>query len=167
MSGPSRLAFARPNEREALLNAAFLSLVVAHACKGHGDKTERPLPVALVFVVAPLVLHRPTRQALPRQSNKKLGVWLEEHPVLRAGFARRSRSVVSPVRSGVRMGLRSERLRLVAGGLEALGTPPSGTTRIPLSEEVVQILDRARFTGGWLGRSGPVASVYAGFRIRP
>ncbi len=48
------------------------------------------MPWTYSFIVAPLVLHRGTRDALPRTTRTNLNAWLAEHPVEHAGLARRA-----------------------------------------------------------------------------
>lgn len=156
----------RPSERDALLNPAFVSLVLAQVCAGYVDRAKRPLPLSLAFVAIPIILHGPTRSELPRQARSKLAPWLDQHPVLRAGFALRARSLRPAVQAGIRAGLRSGVLSLDDAGLH--GAPPKHSADgVELSLEVNEILDRAKFVGGWIGLSGPPAGIYALWRVRP
>lgn len=155
----------RAAERDALLNPAFVALVVAHAAYGHKNRTGSPMPVSLCFLVAPIVLHGPTRQALPRRVTAKPGGWLDDHPLLRAGFAMRARAVAPAVRAGLREGLRAGALEL--DGESIVGHPPRRRPEVALSAEVEEILKRAEFTGGWLGLAGPPVGTFAMWRVRP
>jgi hypothetical protein len=154
----------RPAERETLFNPRFVALLLAHAAAGHEDRTEAAMPLSLCFLVAPVVLHGPTRRALPRRVTTKPGAWLDEHPLLRAGFAMRARSTAPFVRAGLREGLRAGMLDLVGDGV--LGHPPQ-RRGVNLSAEVDEILKRAAFAGGWLGLAGPPAGSFAMWRVRP
>lgn len=155
----------RGTERDALLNPAFIALVLAHAASGHEHRTGLPMPLSLCFLVVPIVLHGPTREALPRRVTTKPGGWLDEHPLLRAGFAARGRSVAPAVRAGLREGLRAGALEL--DGESVAGHPPRRRPGIPLSAEVEEILKRAEFAGGWLGLAGPPVGTFAMWRVRP
>lgn len=155
----------RPTEREALLNPGFIALVLANAASGHTERTDRAMPLALCFLVVPIVLHRSTRQALPRRVTTKPGAWLDAHPVLRAGFAMRARSLAPSVRAGLREGLRAEILEPAGDGI--LGRPPRLPNSSQLSSEVQDILKRAAYAGGWLGLAGSPTASYAMWRVRP
>lgn len=155
----------RPSEREALLNPAFVALLLAHAASGHERRTGLGMPMALCFLVAPIVLHGPTRNALPRKVTTKPGPWLDAHPLLRAGFAARARSAVPAIRAGLREGVRAGVLEL--SGERIAGRPPRRQRGIVLSGEVDEILKRADFTGGWLGLAGPTTGTFAMWRVRP
>lgn len=55
----------RPIEQRTLLNPAFLAVLIAETARGHLDEGAEPLPFALTFLAVPLVVHEPTREALP------------------------------------------------------------------------------------------------------
>lgn len=155
----------RPAEREALLNPVFIALLLAHAASGHAERTGNAMPLAECFLVTPIVLHSQTRAALPQRVTKRLGPWLDEHPLLRAGLAGRARSTAPAVRAGLREGLRSGALELVGDGVA--GHPPRRRKGLVLSVEVEEILKRSAFVGGWLGLAGPPVGVFAMWRVRP
>jgi Family of unknown function (DUF6521) len=165
VSSTSALPSSRPAEREALLNPPFISLVIAHAAAEHQRRTDRAMPYALCFLVAPIALHEATREALPRKVTAKLGPRLEAHALLRAGFAGRARTLAPWVRAGLRDGVRSDILTITDAAIE--GRPPRPHTSVTLSNEVLDIFKRAAFAGGWLGLAGSPAASYAMWRVRP
>jgi hypothetical protein len=147
------------------MNPAFIAILLANAAAAHEERTGQPMPLALCFLVGPMVLHAPTRDALPRKVTAKPGPWLDANPVLRAGFAARARSAAPAVRAGLRHGLRAGILELA--GERVTGRPPRRRSGIRLSAEVEEILKRAAFAGGWLGLAGPPVGSYAMWRVRP
>jgi hypothetical protein len=155
----------RPAERDALLNPAFLALVLARAARGHHQRTERPMALSLCFIVAPIVLHGPTRAALPRKITARFGGWLDAKPLLRAGLAARAQATAPAVRAGLREGLRADVLTLA--GDEIAGKPPRRQAALTLSDEVEDIFKRAEFVGGWLGLAGSPEAIYAMWRVKP
>ncbi len=155
----------RPTEREALLNPAFIALVLARAAAGHERRTGEPMPLVLGFLAVPIALHAATRQALPRKVTSKVGPWLEANPLLRAGFAARARATAPAVRAGLREGLRARVLLL--SGERISGRPPRKRPSVVLSTEMQEIFKRAEFVGGWLGLAGSPAGSYAMWRVRP
>jgi hypothetical protein len=144
----SPLPGGRPAERDALYNAPFMALIIAQAAAGYEARAEGGLPFSLAFLAAPIVLHGPTRQVLPRQARSKMALWLEEHPVQRAGLGRRAASLVPAVRAGIRYGLRSGALALNDATLTA-PRPKVKRDEVMLSREVDDILKSARYVGGW------------------
>jgi hypothetical protein len=156
----------RPAERDALYNAAFMALILAQAAAEHEARTDSGLPFSLAFLVAPIVLHAPTRQALPRQARSKMAPWLEAHQVQRAGLGRRAASLVPAVRAGIRHGLRSGALALNEATLTAL-RPKVQSDDVVLSAEVDEILKRAQYVGGWFALAGSPSGIYALWRVKP
>lgn len=155
----------RPAERDALLNPAFIALLLAHAARGHHKRTDDPMALSLCFLVAPIVLHAPTRSALPRNITARFGGWLDANPLLRAGMASRARAVAPAVRAGLREGLRAGALTLTAD--QVSGQPPRRPQGLKLSDEIDDILKRAEWVGGWLGLAGSPAATYAMWRVKP
>jgi hypothetical protein len=156
----------RPAERDALYNPAFIALVVAQAAAEHKVRTGSGLPFSLAFLVAPIVLHGPTRLALPTQARSKMALWLEQHPIQRAGLGRRAASLVPAVREGIRYGLRSGALALDDATLTA-PKPKVKSNDIMLSGEVDDILKRAGYVGGWFALAGSPTGIYALWRVKP
>jgi hypothetical protein len=156
----------RPLERESLYNPAFMALLIAQLVTAYEAKAKRGMPLSLIFLAAPVVLHGPTRDALPSQARHKMASWLEHHPILRAGLAPRARSLAGDVRGGLRRGLRAGTLTLENSALTS-SKPKLKGKDIVLSAEVDYILKRAELVGGWFGLSGSPAGIYALWRVRP
>jgi hypothetical protein len=114
----------------------------------------------LTFIVAPLVLHRSTRHALPRSTTTHLASWVSRNAVLQAGFAARARALAPAVREGTRFGLRHGVLTVSAGGLD--GTVGSG--RDP---ELQQLLRSAQLVGRWLAKTDQPATAFAILGVEP
>lgn len=144
----------------AYLNPAFIAAVLAAAARGYQSERGRLMVWPLAFVVGPLVLHRSTRQALPRNMATHLSVWVSRQPLLHAGFAARARELVPVVREGLRFGLRHDILTLEAGGL----TGSRGSTR---DVQLHALLNSARLVGRWLAKTDRPATVFALFGVEP
>src|SRR4051794_39322715 len=100
----------------AMLNPALLAVVTAIAAEEYERADGDAMPWPLAFLVAPLVLHRDTREALPRSTRSHLSTWIADHPSLRAGVPPRARSLAGPVREGVRFGVTNGALEIVDDG---------------------------------------------------
>lgn len=116
----------------------------------------------LSFVVAPLVLHRPTRNALPSSTRTHLPKWVTDHPVLVAGLPARSKSLVPAVREGLRFGLRHSLLTLDNGRLHAVQTREQR-----VQGELRELLRRAALVGRWTAKSESPSTVFALLGMRP
>jgi hypothetical protein len=96
----------RPRVEATLLNPALLAVLLAAAAQEY-ETEETGMPWPLVFLVPPLVLHRPTRDALPRNTRTHLSTWVRREPLLRAGCPARAAAMVPLTREGIRFGLRA------------------------------------------------------------
>lgn len=140
-----------------LLNPALLAAVTAAAASEYERRCGDPMPLELSFLVAPLVLHRPTRTELPKRYDSHLARWVTTHEVLAAGFGERARALVQPVREGLRFGLRT-------GSLEVQGTGISGhlLSRRPANVgDVAEVMAKAGFVGRWFTQLESPATAYA------
>jgi hypothetical protein len=159
--GPARDRWdALPPVSLSMLNPALLALVIAAAAGGHRRETGMGLPWALSFIVAPLVLHRGTREALPNQIRTHLPTWVSREPVIRAGFPGRAASLVAPVRGGLRLGLRSGVLILSGDRIETV------LRSVRASEpQLENLLAKATFSGRWLSKLDQSSTAFALFGV--
>lgn len=152
-----------PTLVEDLLNPALLALLLREAADGYRSEHTSAMAWPLAFVAAPMVLHGPTRDALPRTVATHLSTWAGAHHLLVAGLPARARSLATPVRAGLRLGLRHALLEIDnAGGLlpgRVRPGAPAGT--------LLQLHQSARLVGRWLGRSNEPSTVFALLRVVP
>ncbi len=155
MMSPMTEWSARSRVPAALLNPALLACLEAAAASGYEREADAAMPWPLCFVIAPMVLHRGTRQALPVRITSHLGTWVSNNPVVRAGLPQRARALVGPVYEGLRFGLRYGLLEATPGGGLRQAVP---RLRAPDAGDLAEILARAVFAGRWLSRSEEPAS---------
>jgi hypothetical protein len=86
------------------------------------------MPFALAALVLPLVLHKGTRESLPRDTRTTLLAWLEEHQAILIDFALRVRSVLPYTREAILFVTMREALRFADGGLLEVGAGRVGST---------------------------------------
>lgn len=150
-----------------MLNPALLATLTANAAIQYRDNADRAMPWVYAFIVAPLVLHRATRESLPRSVRANLNAWVAEHPIEHAGFARRADSLKDSVQEGLRFGLRSGILAVdQAGGLTAGLAKGKGHT-LAKDSEVQRIVARAGFVGRWLAKIEEPATVFVVLGVAP
>lgn len=151
-------------DARALFNPAFVAALIGRAADGHRSEREAPLPVALAYLIAPLVLHTPTREALPRV-NARLAKWADDHHLARAELRSRAPQLVGVTRHALRFGLRHDLIVLVPEGIE----PGSALTRLPAPTggDAEDCWRKAHLLGRWLPRAGPPATVLALLGVRP
>jgi hypothetical protein len=150
-------------DARALFNPAFVSAVVARAAVGHERDHHRPLPLTLAFLIPPLVLHAPTRTALPAV-HARLAIWADRNPVLRASFAVRAPGFTPLTRRALRFGQRHQIITIGVGGISP-GVALDATEALP--GDVAECFRAATQLGRWLPRAGSVSTIYALLGVRP
>ena len=131
----------RPRVEATLLNPALVAVLLAAAARDYETQSTR-MPWPLALLIPPLVLHRPTREALPRNTRTHLSTWIRRQPLLRAGFPDRAAAMGPLTREGIRFGLRARDGATLTGHLD--GEPSEGELR--------QLLRRAALVGRWLAK---------------
>lgn len=154
----------RPLEERVNHNPAFLAILLRAAASGYAAEADRALPIPLAWVVLPLALHRPTREALPTTIATSMPIWLQEHQVLREGFPPRMRSLAAAGREAIIVGLATGLLRLDGSALTPAAEP--GRARRATSDSQA-VVDRTRFVGRWLARAGDVETIYFLWGVKP
>lgn len=151
----------RPRVESNLLNPALIGLTIAYAAAGYTTDHARPMPWPVAFVIPPLVLHRPTRSALPANVRTHFASWVSGHPALMVGFPRRAAVMAEPTREGLRLALRARRIVLVESAIRAttLATAPQG--------ELGQLLRASSLVGRLLARLDQPSTAFAILRVTP
>lgn len=150
----------RPRVEATLLNPALVAVLLAAAARDYGS-SEGGMPWPLAFLISPLVLHRPTRDALPRNTRTHLSTWIRRHPVLRAGFPHRAVAMVPISREGIRLGMHAGVLRREGGSLVGR------LDREAEAGELQQLIRRAALVGRWLAKTDQPSTVFALFGVAP
>jgi hypothetical protein len=152
----------RPRIEATMLNPALLAVLLsaaAHAYeKAKEDKQRMPWPLG--FLVLPLVLHRPTRAELPRNTRTHLSTWIRRHPLLRAGFPSRAYAMVPLTREGIRFGL-------CAGVLDIDGSMIRGDDTDQPAGELGQLIRAAALVGRWLATTDQPSTAFALLGVAP
>jgi Family of unknown function (DUF6521) len=107
-----------------MFNPALIAVIIAAAANQYEETCGFAMPWPLSFLVTPMVLHAPTREALPRTSRTSLAKWVSDNAVLSAGFPARASHMGPTVREGVRFGLREQMFALVPGNALLCRTLP-------------------------------------------
>ena len=159
----------RSPEERALLNPSFLSLLFWHAASGHLAEGGAGLPFATSFLVLPMVLHRNTRESLPKIVTTSVPVWLADNPLVRARLAERSRMLVPYTKEGLMFGGMRGILTMSGEAVSAeRGWKPKLSKELRRSsDEVRACANRANFLGRWFARTGTPATVMALMGVRP
>jgi hypothetical protein len=156
---------ARPPISAAMLNPAFVAAILAWSAVRHQDVHERPLPWPYAFVIVPLVIHKPTREALPARRSAHFANWVDGNQRVTLGFGARAASLAPNVREGIRFGLRTGALEFAEGA--GLTAQLPRTLNLGFDSEVREVLQAAALTGAWLPGSGSPAHVFTLLGVAP
>ena len=159
----------RPAEERALLNPSFCSCLLWQASVGYEGPTHAPLPFDISFLVLPTVLHRETRESLPKVVRTSLAVWIDDNPLARSRIADRARTLVPFTKEAMMYGGLHGLFELQGG---AIAANLEWRKRIAAdlkdsTDEVRSCAKCAEFVGKWLASSGSSSTVMAILGVRP
>lgn len=149
----------------SMLNPAVIAVIILAAADMYEEHSGEPLPLELIFLIVPMVLHRDTREALPTRIDSYAAKWVGEHASLQASFPSRASGMVPYVREGLRYGLRTKALELLTDGRLR------GVTRWKLTKdrdkELSVIIGKSAFLGRWFAHTGTPATLFTLFGVAP
>ncbi len=159
----------RPTEVAYNFNPAFCGWLVREAAEGYCSINPAGLPFPLIFLILPVVLHRPTRESLPRSTVTALHPWLREHPEARVGLADRATQLATIAREAVLLLSTNSLIRLTdEGALVPSGKLSRGKAPIlAASEEVKVCVSKAKMVGVWFAEAGDIVTVFQMWGVRP
>jgi hypothetical protein len=161
---------ARSAEERNLLNPSFCSVLLWYAARGFNSQSEdEGLPFEVAFLVLPMVLHRETRESLPKSLKTSIPVWLDLNPLARSHITDRARALVPFTKEAMNFGGIYGMLRFLKRDLFGL---PEWKRKIEgilsdCSEEVRECTKRAEFVGKWFAKTGNAPTTLALFGVRP
>lgn len=148
-----------------MLNPALLATIMTAAVEEFERAGKRPMPWELIFIIAPLALHRGTREALPRTVASHVPKWIADNPTLHAGFPERAKAMVPHAREGFRFAVRERLIAIDETGLLHGSIPARG--RPAAIGDIQQIVRAAGFLGRWFAKVDRSSTVYAYFGVTP
>lgn len=162
----------RSHEERHLLNPAFCSIILWHACKGAEDRAVPPrqsLSFIEAFLVLPIVLHQKSRESLPTRINSSLPVWIKSQPLLIASLPARAKTLVPYTKEAIRFGGSSLLFHIDRNELSinsAFFRDFNRTLR-DSSDEVRECMKKAEFLGKWFAYTGSSETIFTLFGVRP
>ena len=159
----------RPKEEAFLLNPAFCSTAITASVAGYTTIDSEGMPIPIVFLVLPIVLHKPTRELLPPNVRTSLPAWIQENASVRILFYERAKSLIPYTKEAVLFGLVHKTLELQQNGKLQTNILDSKVSSLSqkLEEEVKECILRARFVGRWLAAAGSPQTVMALWGVCP
>lgn len=160
----------RSSEAKNLLNPSFSSVLLWHAAQGYTENTDQEgLPFDVAFLVLPLVLHRGTRESLPKTSRTSLAVWLDINPLTRSFISERTRLLVPFTKEAMNFGGQHGLLNFF--GAHMFGSQEWKQkimhTVYGSSKEVGVCFMRANFVGKWFAKTGSALTIMTLFGVQP
>lgn len=157
----------RPIEVANLLNPAFIAVLLRYSILGYQSVMPDGIPFALPFLVLPLVLHKSTRDALPRTARTTLHSWTISQPGVQVGYYERTRQLVPFVKEGMVYGLISGLFIVTEGGNLLVTQKITGRT-LPWTDgsEPGACRKKAEFVGKWFARAGNVDTIFSIFGVQ-
>lgn len=152
----------RPREEANLLNPAFLGQLIERTATGHRERAKVGLPWPLVFLALPVILHKPTRDALPRDIRTSMAAWTRDNVLLVASLAERARSLRPLITESLLFSFAHGMVRHDSGGLvpaKLARRRPNDPWRDP-TEDLRDCATRAAFFGRWCAVSGLPSTVF-------
>ena len=140
-----------------LLNPAFLATLIGHAATGYTEYEDHGLPFALAFIVPPLVLHKDTRDVLPKVITSKLPDWAHKSSAELAFLPDHARELQPSVRSAILLGVHFDIIRFddeARMRASSQFNPKSVQNDLKKSDEIEEIMRKSHFIGRWLSVSG-------------
>jgi hypothetical protein len=123
-------------------------MIYRAAAAYHGLR-DLPFSLALTFLVLPIILHKPTRDQLPKKANATFVGWAAEHGRLLAGLPDRATRLLPVSREALLFLLQNGVMRIQQGGI-VVGENPIRLSARPSA--VTGETDEARRSAGLLGR---------------
>jgi len=159
----------RSREEKCLLNPGFCANLLWHSASGYAAGGHGALSFEESFLVLPFVLHRETREELPRSTRTSLAVWLEENPLARARVANRARLLAPFTKEALTLGGMHGFIRFDGGKVYADEAWTKAVTKVlnSSSDEVRNCAKRAEFVGKWFAETGSAVTVLALIGVRP
>ena len=157
----------RPREFACLLNPAFCGMISLKGIAAYQSVAGHGAPYVFPFLLSPLVLHKPTRDSIPKSFRRSFLDWIlhEDSADIRFSFAKRAKNQLPFVREGLLFAFRHARLSITDGGLLCTHEPER-KNRI-VSGEVESIFQAANICGRHLAYINDMVTVMSVLGVRP
>lgn len=150
-----------------LLNPAFCGEVIRRSANSYNKATNSNFPFAFSFIVLPILLHKETRDRMPKTTRSYLFAWVEDNEDLFYNFSNRARQMVPFTKEAILFLIQNKLVEIDDKG-QLIVTPKrikkfSGED----IDEVNTILKKSEMLGKWLSHNSNINSVFSFFRITP
>jgi hypothetical protein len=150
-----------------LFNPAFCGEIIRIVANNYNKHTNKNFPFAFTFLVLPILLHKETRDKMPRTTRSYFFVWVEENDYLFFDFSKRTKSMVKYTKEALTFSLAYKRIAISDQGEIVAQTEKAKLFDREDFEEYNEIVKKAEMLGKWLATTSDVKSIYSFFRIIP
>jgi hypothetical protein len=158
----------RPSEEASNFNPAFCGELIGRTVCEYYKAREAALNLATAFLVLPLTLHKPTRDALPGRANVAFAGWIAENNSLLAELPGRVNRLRPITREALLFAVRHRILAIREGGLVP-GSKPIRLNAKPAfsTADVNEARGAAGLLGRWFANQGAQSSILQGMGVAP
>jgi len=158
----------RPPEEASNFNPAFCGEMIYRASAEYYRVREMPFSLALTFLVVPIILHKPTRDQLPRRADTMFVAWAADHKHLLVGLPDRAARLMPVSREAVLFLLQNGIMRLQRSGIVS-GEKPIRSSAAPsvVTDDTREARRSAGLLGRWFANQGQPASVMQMLGVTP
>lgn len=107
------------SEAESLFNPAFCAVLLNKASSAFETHGGNSLPFVYAYLIIPLALHSPTRQALPQRTTSSMWAWVRDNPETLMDFPDRVQELRPVVGAAILFAIRHSSLTIINGGLSS------------------------------------------------
>lgn len=150
-----------------LLNPAFCGEILRRFIKAYNDKSENEVSFLLCFIVLPIVLHKETREQLPKTTNTHLLTWLDSKDALFIDFPNRTKDMKVYTKEALMFLLNQQ--AIIFNDKSKIETMTFRKKKFSGedTQEAEEILKKAEFLGKWLVKAEDIKTLFSFLRITP
>jgi len=150
----------RPAEEAAHFNPAFCGELISRSARDYTTTRGTPIPLALTFLILPLVLHPVTRRVLPNKANTTFESWCANQQDILVGVPERVLALRPVTREAILFLTQLQALQVIGDGI-SIGPNPMRLPAKPkhTTPEIDEIRRRAGLVGRWFASQPAVAPV--------
>lgn len=160
----------RPKELGNLLNPAFCCSVLASSIVGYNSNVnDKGMPFPLSFMVLPIVLHKSTRELIPRTSKTSLASWLQYNPSLKIEYHERVLSLKPFTQEAILFGYFYQWISLDENGKLQSHITENKINYIlrKVDKEVKDCMQRSKTLGKMFANAGSINNIMFMWGISP
>lgn len=156
----------RSNEIAFLLNPAFCGRLLYSTINKYNKEAKRPFPIALTYLVLPLLLHKRTRDTI--DSRTQMLIWIQRNERLLVNYSERAKQLVPITNEALELLLQSGCIRLTAtADLEVNPTIRALSRTRFADNEIKACLSKSEQLAKWFAGAGKTETIFISLGVRP